>query len=354
MKGTLKSDYEFETQGTLLKFKYRLLNSCLLVAVVFALLVGGLYDLGVHDTGYIHSRVNYTYAILSAALFIWFRYSKESYTYVAVSLVFISLITFTSALVFVEQDQFRIIWFYIIVFFAYTVIGNRAGIITTVVSLVIIITCSLLFDLGLSQTTLQGALLGLVISSVLVNVHTRRVSAFEAVLMNKQNELEVLATIDGLTGVMNRRMFNEMMAKYLEVAKRSGQSLSFLYLDLDYFKKINDAHGHQVGDIMLIKFTAAVDECLRKSDLMGRIGGEEFAVVLFETAIEDAVAVAEKIRCQVYENTYQYGSKSVEMTTSIGVSQLESDEDTMESIQSRADVALYKAKEMGRNRVEMN
>ena len=353
MKGILNSGYEFETKETLLKFKFRLLNTCLLVAVFFAFLVGFLYDVGLHDTGYFHSRVNYIYSFTSMVLFFWLRQSKENYDNVARVLIVISLITFTSALIFVVHDQFRIIWFYIAVFLAYTVIGNKSGVIITLMSMFIIITCYLVFDLGISQITLQGALIGLVICSFLASVHIKKIADFEAILLNKNRELEVLATIDGLTGVMNKRMFNEMMAKYLEAANRNDGPLSFLYLDLDYFKKINDEHGHQVGDIMLIKFTDVVGKCLRKSDLLGRLGGEEFAVVLFETNIEDAVAVAEKIRCKVYESTYEYDGKLVEMATSIGVSQLETDQDTVKSIQKRADNALYKAKDMGRNRVEL-
>jgi len=349
----MNSGFEFESHETLLKFRFRLLNSCLLVAIVFAFLVGLLHDLGVHDTGYLHSRVNYSLSIASLGLIIWLRFSRDNFYKIALSLVVICLLTFTSALIFVIDDQFRVIWFYIVVFVAYTVIGNRAGVITTLVSIGIILFCYAVFDLGLSRTTLQGALIGLVISSILASIHIRKIADFEAVLLNKNRELEVLATIDGLTGVMNKRMFNEMTTKYLETAFRTQKPLAFLYIDLDHFKKVNDQHGHQVGDIMLIKFTDIVGKCLRKSDLLGRVGGEEFAVVLFETDMESARIVAEKIRLKVEEASYQYEDKLVKMTTSIGLSQIEAENDSLESIQKRADKALYIAKESGRNRVEL-
>jgi len=353
-KGILNSGFEFQKDETRIKFKFRLLNTCLLVAVFFAFLVGLLFDLGLHDTGYLHSRVNYLYSVSAIILFFWLRQSRDNFKRVSEALIIISLLVFTSALIFVIDDQFRIIWFYIAAFLAYTIIGNRAGVITTLVSIAIIILCYLIFDLGISRTTLQGALIGLVISSVLASVHVQKIAEFEAVLLNKNRELEVLATVDGLTGVMNKRMFTEMTSKYIEAAHRTDHPLAILYLDLDYFKKVNDQHGHQVGDIMLIKFTDVVGKCLRKSDLLGRIGGEEFAVVLFETGLEDAVEVAEKIRSKVHESTYQYDEKLVEVSTSIGVSQMESKTDSMEDILQRADKALYKAKEMGRNRVEIN
>jgi len=352
-KGILSSGFEFQQNETLKKFKFRLLNACLLVAVFFAFLVGLLFDLGIHDTGYFHSRVNYLYSVSAIVLFFWLRQSDDNFKRVSEALIIISLLVFTSALIFVTGDQFRIIWFYIAVFLAYTIIGNRAGVITTLVSISIIVLSYLIFDLGISRTTLQGALLGLVISSVLASVHVRKIAEFETILLNKNRELEVLATVDGLTGVMNKRMFNEMTNKYIEAAHRTGHPLSMLYLDLDYFKKVNDQHGHQVGDIMLIKFTDVVGKCLRKSDLLGRIGGEEFAVVLFETSLKDAIEVAEKIRSKVHESTYQYDGKLVEVSTSIGVSQMEFKTDTIKDIQQRADKALYKAKELGRNRVEI-
>jgi len=347
----LNSGLRFDQDEAPLKFKIRLLNSCLLVAIVGAFLVGLLHDLGLHNTGDTHAYVNYALSFLSLGLLFWLRQSKENFHKVSYSLVILCLITFTSALIFVTEDQFRIIWFYIVVFIAYTIIGNQAGIITSLLAILIVVSSAFIFDLGLSQTTLQGALIGLIISSLLASIHVRKISEFETVLLKKNKELEVLATIDGLTGVMNKRMFNEMASKYIDTARRTSKPLTFLYLDLDHFKSVNDNHGHQVGDIMLMKFTAIVGKNLRKSDLLGRIGGEEFAVILFETDREAGMLVAEKIRQHIQETSYQYEDKLVEVTTSIGLSQLESKIDTLEAIQQRADKALYKAKESGRNRV---
>jgi len=353
LQGLLSSGFKFEPQEALIKFKFRLLNSCLLVAVVFAFLVGMLHTLGFHNTGDFHSWVNYSYSVAAIVLIIWLRQSRDNFDNVSLALIVVSLIVFTSALIFVVEDQFRIIWFYIAVFLAYTIKSNRAGVITTLVSILIILLCFLIFDLGISRVTLQGSLIGLVISSLLASIHVRKIAEFEITLLNRNRELEVLATIDSLTGVMNKRMFNEMMTKYLEAAHRNEKPLTFLYLDLDHFKQVNDQHGHQVGDIMLIKFTDVVGKCLRKSDLLGRVGGEEFAVVLYETDLKSATSVAEKIRSKVQEASYQYDGQFVQITTSIGLSQIESDKDDIEMIQQRSDKALYKAKESGRNRVEI-
>lgn len=349
----LGNKIEFEPLESLVRFRHSLLKYCLLVAVFSALFVAVMYDLGLHNTGYFHSRVNYAFSMSSLVLFIWFRRSSESYMKVAFLLVSISLLVFTSALIFVVEDQFRIVWFYIVVFVAFMTIGNRAGIITSVLSIIIILFSYWLFELGLSRSTLQGAIIGLVISSILASIHVRVVADFEKKLINKNRELEVLATIDGLTGVVNKRMFSEMAAKYIETACRKKSPLSFLYLDIDHFKTINDEHGHHVGDIMLIKFTEVVRKCLRKSDLLGRVGGEEFAVMLFDTDIDAAQLVAEKIRDVVAKSEYQNENQRVQITTSIGMTKMSSVTDTLEAMQQRADQALYKAKASGRNRVEV-
>lgn len=349
----VNSGFEFTDEEAYQKFRFRLLNSTLLVAVVFAFLIGMLFDLGLHDTGYIHSRVNYLYSVASIVLIIWLRQAKDNYRHVASAFIVVSLLVFSSALINVVEDEFRIIWFYLVVFVAYTTIDNKAGVLTTIASVIIIVLSFVLFELKLSQTGLQGAILGLIIASIISSIHVRKIRDYESLLLQQKRELEVLATSDGLTGVMNKRMFGEMSQKYIESAHRNSLPLSLLYLDLDYFKKVNDKHGHQVGDIMLIKFADVVGAELRKSDLLARIGGEEFAVVLFETNQEQAVMVAEKIRKKIMTATYKYDDKIVGMTTSIGISALQPGDIQVEDIATRADKALYLAKTSGRNCVQV-
>ncbi|MDH5517375.1 MAG: GGDEF domain-containing protein [Gammaproteobacteria bacterium] len=353
MNRLLGDQIQFEPLESLVRFRHSLLKYSLLVAVFSALCVAVMYDLGLHNTGYFHSRVNYVYSISSLALFIWIIRSPERYKQVALLLVSISMVVFTSALIFVVEDQFRIVWFYIVVFVAYMTLGNRAGIITSILSIIIILISDGVFELALTRSTLQGAIIGLVISSALASIHVLIVSDFEKKLISKNRELEVLATIDGLTGVVNKRMFSEMAEKYIETASRKNNPLSFLYLDLDHFKKINDEYGHHVGDTILIKFADVVRECLRKSDLLGRVGGEEFAVILFDADLNAAKLVAEKIRAAVEISGYQYENQRVQITTSIGMTKMASVTDTLESMQQRADQALYKAKASGRNRIEV-
>ncbi|MCE1191306.1 MAG: GGDEF domain-containing protein [Acidovorax sp.] len=159
-------------------------------------------------------------------------------------------------------------------------------------------------------------------------------------------ELEQLATRDSLTNTLTRRYMDEACAAELERSRRSGQPLAFLMMDLDHFKAVNDTHGHQVGDRVLVEFAAKVQRQLRKSDLLGRFGGEEFALVLPNTSREAALQVAERIRAACVPQAGEVGC-----TVSIGLTLGQPENDTLDKLLARADAALYQAKNTGRNRV---
>jgi diguanylate cyclase (GGDEF)-like protein/PAS domain S-box-containing protein len=166
-----------------------------------------------------------------------------------------------------------------------------------------------------------------------------------------EEQLKQLATTDPLTGCYNRRHFFELGERELQRSRRYGRPLSALMLDIDHFKKINDTYGHPVGDKVLIAMTETCLSTLRKSDIFGRIGGEEFAILFVEADLENAVNLAERIRNAVSEITIPTETASVSFTVSIGVSEREQDDVSLAEILKRADDALYRAKNTGRNRV---
>ena len=129
--------------------------------------------------------------------------------------------------------------------------------------------------------------------------------------------------------------------------------MTLLLLDLDHFKKVNDTYGHQVGDQLLIRFAKVIEPILRKSDILARVGGEEFAVLLFKTESEGAYHLAEKIREEVAKVVIKCKDQDVFVTTSIGVAQNSKRDKDFDEIFARADKALYKAKKQGRNRVSI-
>ncbi|MCU0664066.1 MAG: diguanylate cyclase [Myxococcota bacterium] len=164
-------------------------------------------------------------------------------------------------------------------------------------------------------------------------------------------QMELLATIDSLTGVFNRRHFLTLADKEFRRALRYGRDLSVLMIDVDYFKKINDTHGHAIGDQALCAVTLACTKGLRENDLFGRLGGEEFCAVLPETTTQNAQFVAERLRKAVEDEKVVSVHGQVMLAVSIGVSSLLPGETTIEGVLRRADNALYTAKDQGRNRV---
>lgn len=188
------------------------------------------------------------------------------------------------------------------------------------------------------------------ISGIRIKEQWHSVGIIRDITERKQAEqkLREFAEKDALTGIMNRRKFYEVLEQESERATRYTRSLSLIMFDIDHFKVINDTYGHAAGDAVLKKTASVVLDQVRKSDFLGRIGGEEFAVLATETAVESAVALAQKIRSAI--ETTRHGTVG-RITVSIGVSSYASGL-TMDEFVRRADEALYIAKNNGRNRVE--
>jgi diguanylate cyclase (GGDEF)-like protein len=164
-------------------------------------------------------------------------------------------------------------------------------------------------------------------------------------------QLRIMATTDGLTGALNRSEFLALGKFAAERPRQPGQSLAMLMLDVDHFKAINDRYGHGGGDHALRHLVATLREEIRSSDLLGRLGGEEFAVLLPSIAPEVASQVAERLRSRVAGTSLPYHGRSIEMTVSIGLATWDKRDRSIEQIMARADAALYRAKAAGRNLV---
>jgi diguanylate cyclase (GGDEF)-like protein len=162
-------------------------------------------------------------------------------------------------------------------------------------------------------------------------------------------ELRLIASIDALTGLMTRRAFTDAARRDVARALRYHRSLSCLMIDADHFKAVNDTHGHAVGDCVLQGIAAACRLQLRAGDYLGRIGGEEFAAILPETAPEQALEVAERLREVIAAQPSATAAGEIRVTVSIGVATLARPQD-LETLLANADAALYAAKGGGRNR----
>lgn len=163
-------------------------------------------------------------------------------------------------------------------------------------------------------------------------------------------ELEHLANIDPLTSILNRRKFNEILSYEIRRDERYRNNLSLILCDLDKFKNVNDKFGHDSGDQALIEFTLMVSKTIRKADIFSRWGGEEFAILLPETSLEEATQIASKLRLVTEATMIPHIGR---ITSSFGVAEYQAGDDE-EALIKRADMALYKAKKNGRNRVEVS
>lgn len=179
----------------------------------------------------------------------------------------------------------------------------------------------------------------------------RIVSERTAELRKARDEAERLSRVDALTGAFNRRYFNEVAALEFAKVRRLHQPLSVISFDIDLFKQINDNHGHAAGD-EVIKAAARVSRnAVREIDFVARIGGEEFAILLPGSTIEQAAATAERLRELVIAEQVSYQGKQLAFTASFGVAQLKDSDQSFEALLQRADEMMYRAKNMGRNRV---
>jgi len=165
-----------------------------------------------------------------------------------------------------------------------------------------------------------------------------------------EQKLEVEAHTDALTGCASRRYFLELAQRSMDQLREQGEAMSLLMLDLDNFKHINDRYGHQVGDLTLQTLVEVCSQQLRNEDVIGRLGGEEFAVLLPRTRSGIAMHIAERLRKTIEQAVVPYG-EGVPFTASIGVAELCADDVVIDALLYRADRALYAAKEGGRNRV---
>ena len=170
-------------------------------------------------------------------------------------------------------------------------------------------------------------------------------------LNEAQTHLKQMAITDELTGLHNRRYIVERLEHEFHRSKRSGKPLSLIMLDVDHFKQINDAYGHLFGDVVLRVIGARIKTRLRRHDMLGRVGGEEFLVVCPDSSLEDSILVAERIRSAVHGEEISDGVHRVSVALSAGVTAQSDDDVSSDKTLSRADTALYKAKEEGRNRV---
>lgn len=193
---------------------------------------------------------------------------------------------------------------------------------------------------------IYNLIIGFLITAFVIIINVLTINYF-------QGRLERLASRDELTGAYNRRRFLEKANAEFARCRRYRKPLSVLMIDLDHFKTINDSFGHAAGDAVLKSIVTTIAGALRESDLLGRIGGEEFMVLLVETARDQAQTAAQRLLQAINQLKVKEAGETVQTTASIGVSLMAPGDQTFDDLMKRADQAMYQAKDNGRNRVEM-
>jgi diguanylate cyclase (GGDEF)-like protein/PAS domain S-box-containing protein len=175
----------------------------------------------------------------------------------------------------------------------------------------------------------------------------------EAELDKARIASELIANTDELTGLNNRRAFFMDGKRTFSQAIRFKHSVSVIMMDLDHFKLVNDTYGHSAGDITLKTIAELIRNTIREIDIVGRIGGEEFAFVLPETFIKDAANLGERLKIKISATTFVCGDEKFHLTASFGICSSQENGETLESILKKADKALYLAKNSGRNQIKI-
>lgn len=184
--------------------------------------------------------------------------------------------------------------------------------------------------------------------SIFLIVFTYYLISASITTARRQIELERLSDTDPLTGIHNRRYMERRIAEELGRCRRTGQAFAMAMIDIDFFKRVNDEHGHDCGDFILKEIVAEIAAAVRSNDILARWGGEEFLLLLPATDGAHALVLAERIRMRIADRRWRYDSKSMSVTVTLGLSVATGDDDA-ETLVKRADIALYDGKNSGRN-----
>ncbi len=333
------------------EFRYKFLIALMLCgALLTAVFVAGEYSkLNRIQTPHMVSMQLFTLA--SFGLWALLRGRKHLFKPVGWAYELICLMEYTSALWLVPGDELRLLWFFTNIPGVFILLGQRAGWFITVLSVVWLAISNTLMPAPYSSNAMATASFGMIYMGVFFHAYGARSISYFTRMRDYNRRLEQLASHDMLTGVLNARAYYAACEQHISIASRTGQPYAVIFIDLDHFKSVNDKHGHAAGDAVLKATAICLQQSVRQSDALGRIGGEEFSVFLPNTASAGALQLAESLRRTVEELNPSIGERNLHITASIGVAASGDAPEEMHAIQQRADQAMYVAKKLGRNRV---
>lgn len=348
---TVIDGVECDANDEYFRFRFLLLQVSLVVATLFSGALVLAHWTGVNNQGHIHSVNLQIFFLIDLLLTIYLWNRKERF--MAVARVFFPawFLINLSALYFLTNNEFRSIWFFVQIMVSYTVVGTAAGNTTAILTVLTHILANRYLQAPFSSNAMITMVFSLCAISAFLHFYTNRFLAFQNRLTRANVLLHDMSSRDPLTGIWNARAFNETSDHVIREALRYDMPFAALFIDLDHFKAINDHYGHEAGDVVLKEVATCLATNSRESDLLGRIGGEEFLMLLPRTELAGAMLLAEKLRLSVEALTPTFGETSIPVTVSIGVARNQPDHKSIADIKRQADQAMYLAKEGGRNRV---
>jgi diguanylate cyclase (GGDEF)-like protein len=334
-----------------LEFRFKFLIVLMLAGALLTALVilGTLSD--INPIGWEHGRSMIVFTL--GAVVLWLvlrgrphRFKAVGYTYEA-----LSLWEATSSTLFVPMDELRVLWFFTNIPCVFILLGQRTGWVVTLGSIALVIFGNAHLSQPYSPNAVATASLAMLYFAISFHAYTDRSLSYFKRMRDFNLQLQDLASHDPLTGVMNARAYYANCDQLIRLSQRDNQIFSVLFVDLDHFKRINDTYGHAAGDHVLRTVAHVILTSVRGSDVVGRIGGEEFSVFLPNTDLAGAIALAEKLRAAIEDCHPTLDDVRLTVTASIGVASKSFRDQSMVSIQQSADLAMYEAKKQGRNRV---
>lgn len=342
---------QFSEQEEYLEFRYKFLIVLMLTAAALT----GLFILGLVSQmnliGWAHGRMMITFVTGTLLLWLLLRGSPKRFKQVGWMYEVLSLIESISALVYVPVDELRILWFYTNIPCVFILLGQRAGWAVTGLTITGFLLINPQLEQSYSPSAVATGVLAMVYFAVSFHTYVDRSMSYFKRMRDYNMQLQDLASHDPLTRLLNAGAYYRACDQQIHASQRANQSFAVLFIDLDHFKSINDTYGHSVGDDVLRAVAQTLQTAVRRSDIVGRIGGEEFSVFMPNTQVQGAQQLAETLRLAIEAIHIEVGGVRLKITASIGVAVKRLDQETMQAIQQHADQAMYEAKRGGRNRV---
>jgi len=334
-----------------LEFQFKFLSIVMIAgALLTALfLIGNTVNVNPLRTPHVYSMQVFT---LSSFLFwLLLRGKKRRFVVIAWSYLALCMLEYFSALVYVPTDELRVVWYIVNVPGVFILLGKKIGWSITLLSIAIVLTANSHIEAPYSHNAIATFTLGMLYFAMFFHLYSDRSISYFVRMRESNERLRYMASHDTLTGALNASAYYEICDRLIQIAKRNGSPYSVLFVDLDHFKSVNDTYGHAAGDIVLRSVAECLAQATRKSDSLGRIGGEEFSIFLPNTNIDGAIRLAEHIRQSIESLMPDIGGQCLKITASIGVASHEHGMQSIKDVQKQADQAMYAAKAKGRNRV---